>query len=234
MRHPECPVITSVMATVLSVATQKGGTGKSSTAINVACALEGAGYRVRVVDTDPQATFTKWHKKRKQQGLNGFEVMNVPKGLLEDEIEELRRNKSIDMVIIDCPGNIEDITATAVRLSDAVLSPLRPSAIDIAHSVDTARFIREMRKAYPDIRFMLFVNAAMPRWNISRDTAETTREILASLEKTVVLQAQVPMAVAVAEFFGTGQSIFEYAPRSSAATAYKKLTKEIIECLAKD
>jgi cellulose biosynthesis protein BcsQ len=91
-----------------------------------------------------------------------------------------------------------------------------------------------MRKAYPAIRFMLFVNAAMPRWNISRDTAATTREILASLERTVVLQAQVPMAVAVAEFFGTGQSIFEYAPRSSAATAYKKLTKEIIECLAKD
>ena len=220
------------MATVLSVATQKGGTGKSSTAINVACALESAGYRMRVVDTDPQATFTKWFKRRKQKGLNGFEVMNVAKGLLEEEIEALRVDASIDMVLIDCPGNIEDITATAVRLSDAVLSPLRPSSIDIEHSVDTARFIREMRKSYPNIRFMLFVNAAMPRWNISRDAAETTREILAKLDKTSVLNAQVPMAVAVAEFFGTGQSIFEYAPKSAAATAYKKLSKEIIECLA--
>lgn len=220
------------MATVLSVATQKGGTGKSSTAINLACAFESAGYKLKVIDTDPQATFTKWYRRRRHTGRNGFDVMNVPKGLLEEELETLRRDPNLNMVIVDCPGNIEDITATAVRLSDAVLSPLRPSSIDIEHSVDTARFIRDMRKSYPDIRFMLFVNAAMPRWNISRDTAATTREILQNLDRTTVLEAQIPMAVAIAEFFGTGDSIFEYAPRSAAATAYKKLAKEIIACLA--
>jgi len=220
------------MATVLSVATQKGGTGKSSTAINIACAFESAGYNLKVIDTDPQATFTKWYRRRRHTGRNGFDVMNVPKGLLEEELETLRRDPHLNMVIVDCPGNIDDITATAVRLSDAVLSPLRPSSIDIEHSVDTARFIRDMRKSYPDIRFMLFVNAAMPRWNISRDTAATTREILQNLDRTTVLEAQIPMAVAIAEFFGTGDSIFEYAPRSAAATAYKKLAKEIIACLA--
>src|SRR5215510_4154538 len=139
------------MATVLSIATQKGGTGKSSTAINLACALSSAGYRLHVIDTDPQATFTKWHRTRSRQGLNGFRLTNVPKGMLEEEIEELRRDKDVDIIIIDCPGNIEDITATAVRLSDAVLSPVKPSAIDIVHAVDTAKFIREMRKAYPNI-----------------------------------------------------------------------------------
>jgi chromosome partitioning protein len=222
------------MATVLSVATQKGGTGKSSTAINIACALESAGYKLQVVDTDPQATFTKWFRTRKKSGRNGFNVTNIPKGLLEEEIESLRKDPNLDMVIVDCPGNLEDITASAVRLSDAVLSPLRPSSIDITHTVDTAKFIREIRNTYPEIQFLLFVNAAMPRWNISRDTADTTREMLASLERTTVLKTQIPMTAAIAEFFGTGDSIFEYAPKSTSATAYKKLTKEIVECLARD
>jgi chromosome partitioning protein len=219
------------MATVLSVATQKGGTGKSSTAINVACALESAGYRMRVIDTDPQATFTKWHKKRKQQGLNGFNVTNVPKGMLEEEIEELRHDKTLDIIMIDCPGNIEDITATAVRLSDAVLSPVKPTSVDLAHAIDTAKFIREMRKAYPNLLFMLFLNEAMPRRNISRDMPESIRQIMANLDRTFMLNAQIANSAPVAEFFGTGRSVFEYAPRSAAATAYKKLTKEIVECL---
>jgi chromosome partitioning protein len=221
------------MATVLSVATQKGGTGKSSTAINVASALASAGYRLAIIDTDPQATFTKWHKKRKQIGLNGFRLTNVPKGMLEEEIEELRRDAKVDIILIDCPGNLEDITSIAVRLSDAVLSPVKPTSVDLAHAVDTAKFIREMRKAYPNILFMLFLNEAMPRRNISKAMPESIRQIMGNLDKTFVLKTQVANTAAIAEFFGTGQSIFEYAPRSAAATAYKKLTKEIVECLAK-
>jgi chromosome partitioning protein len=222
------------MATVISVATQKGGTGKSTTAINVACALEGAGYRLRVVDTDPQATFTRWHKKRKLQGKNGFEVKNIAKGLLEEEIEELRGNKDLDIVMVDCPGNIEDITATAVRLSDAVISPVKPTSTDLEHSADTAKFIREMRKAYPNILFMLFLNEAAPRRRISKEMPDIIRQVMAKVDKTYMLNTQIADAAPIAEFFGTGLSVMEYAPRSSAATSYKKLTKEIVECLARN
>ncbi len=222
------------MATVLSIASQKGGTGKSSTAINIACALEAAKYRIAVIDADPQATFTKWSRKRRKHNLNGFSVLSVASGLLEEEIATLRDNPDLDIILVDCPGNIEEISRKAVKSSDAVLSPLRPSSVDIEHTVDTARFIREMRLSYPALKFMLFVNSAMPRWNLSRDTAKTTKEILAKLENTYVLDAQIPLAVAIAEFFGTGLSIYEYAPKSSAAVAYKKLAKEVIECLAKD
>ena len=103
--------------------------------------------------------------------------------------------------------------------------------MDMEHSADTAKFIKEMRNSYPDIRFILFLNAAMPRWNISRDIGPATREMLSKLPKTTVLEAKIPLAVAIAEFFGSGESIFEYAPKSAAATAYKKLTKEVIQCL---
>jgi chromosome partitioning protein len=219
------------MATVISIATQKGGTGKSSTAINLACALSSSGYRVAVVDTDPQATFSKWQKKRVKKGISTFPVRNVPRGLLEEELAEMRTDPALDIILIDTPGNIEDITRAAVMVSDAVISPLRPSSMDMEHSVDTAKFIQEIRNTYPDILFLLFINSAMPRWKISQQIAETVRELLKKLPKTVILETQIPLAVAIAEFFGSGESIFEYAPKSTSATQYKRLTKEIVECL---
>lgn len=187
---------------------------------------------MRIVDTDPQTTFTKWHRLRRKKTTPEFEVMTIPKGLLEEEIETLRADPNLDMVLIDCPGNIEDISAAAVQLSDAVLSPIRPSSIDIAHSVDTARFIKQMRNSYPALKFMLFVNAADRRTRLTRETAESLRTVLQSVENTYILDAQIPQTSAIGEFYGTGQSIFEYAPKSSSATAYKRLTKEVIECLA--
>ena len=112
-----------------------------------------------------------------------------------------------------------------------MLSPVKPTSVDLAHAIDTAKFIREMRKAYPNLLFMLFLNEAMPRRNISRDMPESIRQIMANLDRTFMLNAQIANSAPVAEFFGTGRSVFEYAPRSAAATAYKKLTKEIVECL---
>ena len=47
-------------ARIVAVGNLKGGTGKSTVSVNVACALAAEGWRVAVVDTDPQATATRW------------------------------------------------------------------------------------------------------------------------------------------------------------------------------
>jgi cellulose biosynthesis protein BcsQ len=47
-----------------------------------------------------------------------------------------------------------------------------------------------------------------------------------------VLQTEISDAAAIAKFGGTGMNIFEYAPKVPAARLYKKLTKEVGECLA--
>ena len=147
------------MATIITVANQKGGPGKTTTAINVACGMAGAGYRMAVVDLDPQATLSKWNKKRMKLGLNGFSVQSVTQGMLEDTLQELRASARVDVVIVDCPGNIQDLTTRAVELSDAVLCPVRATAFDFEATKDISRFIDTVRQTHPDIRFMLFVNA---------------------------------------------------------------------------
>ncbi len=163
------------MATIISVANQKGGPGKTTTAINVACGLIAAQYKVAIVDVDPQASFTKWNKRRIQQGFDPLDVRSISPGLLEDELLSLRKSQEIDVVLVDCPGNIQDLTTRAVELSDAVLCPVRATAFDFEATKDIARFIKAIRIQFPEIRFMLFINAK----HASRKLDKGARENLA-------------------------------------------------------
>ena len=222
------------MATILCVANQKGGPGKTTTAINLAAALESSGYRIQVIDCDQNATFTRWFKRRTKQGINGFRVKSVARGLLEDEIAQLRRSPKTDLVIVDCPGNIEDITREAVRLSDAVITPVRPTTADFDFARETDKFITQMRGSYPELRFMIFINDATPRWNIAKNARASLVDMVQKHPLNFVLDTDIPHAVAIAEFMGTGLSIFEYAPKSKAAHLYKKLTREVVQCLSRN
>lgn len=220
------------MATIISVANQKGGSGKTTTAINVVCGLAAAQYKVAALDLDPQASITKWNMRRTKAGLEPYEVKPVSAGLLEDEVTVMRNSSKFDVVVVDCPGNMVDLTTRAVELSDAVLSPVKATYFDFEATKDLARFIKSIRNQYPDIRFMLFLNEKHAARNLDKSARENLIRIFQSNENTRVLETEIPDAAAVAEFGGTGQSMFEYAPKSPAARLYKKLTKEVVECLA--
>jgi len=216
------------MATILSVANQKGGDGKTTTAINVVMSLRDAGYRVHVLDTDPQGTFSGWAKIRKEKGLDKFAVENITFAMMEDRVTELRGASEIDVVLIDCPGNIQDITTEAVRLSDAVLCPVRSTHFDFQA---TMMFMR--RVADTSTKILLFINAKHGSRAIDKSANENLARVTAKYPNAIVLKAEIPDAVQIAEFGGTGMSVAEYAPKSLAARLYKKLTKEVVECLAK-
>lgn len=185
-----------------------------------------------VVDLDPQATLSKWNKKRMKLGLNGFSVQSVTQGMLDDTLTELRASGKADVVIVDCPGNIQDLTTRAVELSDAVLCPVRATAFDFEATKDISRFIDTVRQTHPEIRFMLFVNAKHVSRGLDKGARDNLVRIFEKHHNTRVLTTEIPDAAAIAEFGGTGQSIFEYAPKAAAARLYKKLTKEVVECLA--
>lgn len=219
------------MATIISVANQKGGAGKTTTAINLAAALVGAGRRVKVIDTDPQATLRKWSLLRTKETEKTFSVDSISPGLLEAELEVLRSSTEIDIVLVDCPGNIQDITQTAIECSDAVLCPVRATAFDFESTKALAKFVERVRTQHVDTRFLLFINAKHVSRSIDKGARANLIRIFAKHKNTTVLETEIPDTAALAEFGGTGKSIFEYAPKAPVNRLYKKLTKEIVECL---
>lgn len=218
------------MAITLSIANQKGGVGKTTTAEQLAVEIASAGYRTHVLDMDPQASFTRWHKQREKRGLNSFTVGTVQPGLLEDELFSLKSNPDLDIVLIDCPGNIEDITRRALESSDGVVCPVRATALDIESTKVMARAIKLLQQTR-DTRLMVFHNAKHSNRRLDRDAFQALVRIFEPGEKVFVLQTAITDTAAIAESGMTGQALIEYAPKSPSARSYRKLTKEILECL---
>ena len=117
------------MAVVITVAQQKGGTGKTTLAAKLAAALAPA-QRVALLDIDPQRSLARWHALRAGLGAGaGAAVSDVSGWRLAAELDRLRR--SHDVVMIDSPPQIDTDAKLAVRGADLVLVPLQPSPPDL-------------------------------------------------------------------------------------------------------
>ncbi len=65
------------MPTVIAVANQKGGAGKTTVSVNLAAGLREAGYKILLVDADPQTSALKWRNHSDHNNL-GFDVIASP------------------------------------------------------------------------------------------------------------------------------------------------------------
>ena len=124
------------MKTIL-VANQKGGCGKTLTAIHVAAALAQKGYRVALADADKQKSALHWLKQR-------------PETAVAIQSLDWRHEKSIgdapndlDYLIIDAPGALTGEHAEhLVAEAHAIIVPLQPSFFDID---STKRFLKHLQ-----------------------------------------------------------------------------------------
>lgn len=120
-------------------ANEKGGTGKSTTAVHVAIALAAAGWRVAGLDLDVrQRTFARYLENReatmRRRGLElpmaNFATLSLltPAGL-EQEVSRL--GHGADYVIVDTPGRDDVLARAAVTLADTLVTPMNDSFIDL-------------------------------------------------------------------------------------------------------
>src|SRR5215207_5426292 len=128
---------------VLALATQKGGTGKSSLAVSLAVAAQERGLKVYVVDLDPQATARKWFERREAEGP---EVSTIDPSRLTAGLSALAR-KGFDLVI-DTPGVDAPATTAAMHAADLCLVPARPSVADIEAARPTIRTLSALGKPF--------------------------------------------------------------------------------------
>ena len=110
----------------IAVISQKGGAGKTTLSVHLAVAAHQQGYRVAVVDLDPQATARKWGDKRSSEP----EVVGDHAERLPQLIEAARANGA-DLLTIDTAPNADRASLAAARSADTILIPCRPAAFDL-------------------------------------------------------------------------------------------------------
>jgi chromosome partitioning protein len=120
-------------------ANEKGGTGKSTTAVHTAIALAASGHRVGALDLDSrQRTMTRYLENR-DATMRRLETA-LPQAkyeVLEEQSEEAlgaaigRVSQDVDVVVIDTPGRDDAIARAAILKADTLVTPMNDSFVDL-------------------------------------------------------------------------------------------------------
>ena len=125
---------------VISIVNQKGGCGKSTTAVHLAYWLA-QNHRVTLIDADSQQSSSVWLANLSKT-IPHTAILD-PEGLFE-AIETAR--EEYDMVVVDGPGSLSEITKTILDVSDLSLVPCQPSGLDLSSSNKILQVIRQRQK----------------------------------------------------------------------------------------
>lgn len=202
------------MAFVVSVASRKGGAGKSTVAANLAVALAASGDRVALLDTDPQGTVTRWRAARPGDAT-ALEVEAVPGWRASGAVDRHRRGPG--WVLLDTPPHDDTDARAAVRAADLVLVPLQPSLPDLWAVDGTLALASEERKPVA-----LVLNRLPHR---TRLRAEVEAEI--ARRGLPLLPAPLGDRVAFAHAFARGLGVVEDEPRGPAAAEARALAEAV-------
>lgn len=206
---------------VLTIAQQKGGAGKTTLAAHTAIALMQRGYRVAMVDIDPQGSLTRWHDVREErlgEGYTGLHFSALSGWRVGSEINRLRRH--YDVIIIDSPPHVETEARSAIRAADLVLVPVQPSPTDVWATQATITLCKNEKKPV-----MTILNRVNPN---SKMAIQLRKELTELSDRT--LGNRVAYASALME----GKGVTELDPKSLASQEIKGLVEDIIALFPED
>lgn len=250
---------------VFTIANQKGGVGKTTTAVNLAAALAEKKIHTLLVDLDPQANATSAIGVEKKEGkslygpLHGegtamemitptsYEFLSlIPSEVdlaaaemelaqtenylmkLRTCLQPVRDSGGFKAIIIDCPPALGMLSMNSLAAADYLLIALQCEYMALEGLGQILKVVDRLKTAN--------VNAALEvggiimtmfdvRTKLSRQVVDEVKQHLPDK----IFETVIPRTVRLSEAPSFGQTIFAYDPLSPGATAYKKLSKEIIE-----
>lgn len=241
----------------ISITNQKGGTGKSTTALALGAALQKKGHRVLFIDLDAQGNLTyalgatglntlnamELLEGRAQAGkIQGNIIASTPELAAADKVlnktgkeyklkEALQSIKPLyDYIIIDTPPSMGILTINALTASDSVIIPAQADIFSlqgITQIKETIDAVREYCNKALKVKGIV-----LTRFNgraiISKDLADVLKAEADKLG-TKLFNTKIRECTALKEAQASQQDIFTYAPASNGASDYMQLTKEVLK-----
>jgi chromosome partitioning protein len=230
------------------LANQKGGVGKTTTAIHVAHGLALAGHRTALFDLDPQgnATIAVQSIAREavpDDALEGLSLLDERFWLLPspgdgstlargatidvDRLKQLveRIRGQLDWLVIDCPPRLDEWGWAGIQIADEVVVPVQPEFFAM-HGL--SQMLASMEAAAREFPGKAALRGVLPTMVDLREPV--TMEILDDLRKNLgdrLLQSVILRDTALVEASSFGQSVFHHSPQSKAARCYADLVKEL-------
>ena len=202
----------------VAVLNEKGGSGKTTIATNLASAWHAGGRDVLLLDADPQLTALDWSDT---EDTDGVPVVHLGDSSLEDDLP--RVGESFELVVIDGAPRMGSLTASAVRVSDLVVIPVQPTAADIW----SAETVVDVCKTYNTPAVI-----ALSRAVVGTKEADEATEALRSFGLPV-LNARTSQRIAYSRALGQGKSVLDLPSAEKAAAEIRSLSDEALSHLSK-
>lgn len=244
------------MGKIISIINNKGGVGKTTTAVNLAVGLHNKNYRILLIDLDAQCNasehlgFVRYAETSFDifegkalpyfQSKSGVSVCPSSRRMAEVEItiaakksrEKFLKKALIevkplfDFIVIDCPPSTGDVTTNALVASDSIIIPLQADFLAYRGIDSIIGLINELRE---DLNPLLEIEGVLlTMYNRQRIlTKEIEKEIFKKFGSKFYQNA-IRVNVALAEAPSVGLDIFTFAPQSNGATDYKEFVNEFL------
>ena len=218
------------MGKIIAVANQKGGVGKTTTAVNLAASLGDRGKKVLLVDTDPQGNSTSGvGVDRRSCPTTVYQVMiegaKARDALVKTALASLRGE--FDYLLIDCPPSLGLLTTNALTAADTLLIPIQCEyyALEgLSQLMNTVRRVKRQYNGLLDIEGVL-LTMYDGRLNLTQQVVEEVKKYF----PRKVFKTVIPRTVRLSEAPGFGQPALYYDKSSRGAKAYQELAGEILK-----
>lgn len=199
---------------VVTLATQKGGSGKTTLAASLAVAAAEAGEGVVVIDLDRQRSLQAWDERRRL-GEYGAQVSCRP---VEAEglaalLAKLRVHAPTTLVLIDTPGILDDTARLGMDAADLTLLPVRPAIMDAQAAIRTAVELDLQERAFA------FVLTQVPPGSPARAEAPARELVKFGPLYPGLIGLRLDHQDAVLE----GQGVTEFRPKGQASDEVRQL-----------
>jgi chromosome partitioning protein len=123
---------------IISILNQKGGTGKTTLAVNMAREYTKRTLKTLLVDSDHQGSALRWHE---ESGGELIDLTCLPVTTLDKDV--IKFKDRYERIIIDGIPRMSPLTICAIKAADVVLIPVQPSPYDIWATEDLVRLVKE-------------------------------------------------------------------------------------------
>lgn len=189
---------------IISVLNEKGGTGKSTVATNLATALHRQGLRVVLLDCDPQGTARDW-RDASPEGADLPPVLGVDRPqMLASSLNGI----NAEIAIIDSPAKAESMSAAIVRVSHVALLVIQPSGADLWASGAAVKLIEAKRSMGGEINAAFLVNRTSGATKLSKLVKSGEWNTYEGIDK---LDASIGNRAVFATAMTDGLSVLDYA-----------------------
>ena len=241
----------STMGKTIALFNQKGGVGKTTTCVNLCCALHDLGLRVLIVDCDPQGHSTSGMGINKNnaapntyqmllEGVPAEKVIPCNKDLfgsglllgqkerrefvLKDALAPVK--SAYDYIFVDCPALLELLTLNALCAADSILVPVQCEYLaleGLSELMGTVKMVR--RTLNPSLELEGVVLTMYDgRTNLSLQVANAVKKHM----KQSVFRTAIPRNVRLSEAPSHGMPVLRYDKSSRGAEAYRELARELV------